>query len=158
MAAAERPDSARLRQAVAASISVAESLRRLGLPCTSRHRVLMRQWIAEEAISIAHFLGQGHLRGRPSATPRKEAAEILVKHGRSRRTKTAHLRRALHEIGVPDMCAECGTGPVWQGRPMTLEVDHVNGDWQDDRPGNLRLLCPNCHAVTATWCRGGRRR
>ena len=35
---------------------------------------------------------------------------------------------------------------------MTLEVDHVNGDWSDNRPGNVRLLCPNCHATTDTYC------
>lgn len=31
-------------------------------------------------------------------------------------------------------------------------------DWGDDRRENLRLLCPNCHAVTSTRCRGGRHR
>lgn len=158
MATVERPDSARLREAVAASISLAETLRRLGLTGSSWHRELLSRWIAEEQIPVSHFLGQAHQRGRPSLRPRKEAGEILVKHDRPHRTKTAHLRRALKEISVPERCTECRTGPVWQGRPMTLEVDHINGDWRENRPWNLRLLCPNCHAATATWCRGGKRR
>lgn len=57
----------------------------------------------------------------------------------------------------PDRCALCGTAPSWRDRPLTLEVDHVDGDWRNNRIENLRLLCPNCHAVTGTWCRGGRR-
>jgi hypothetical protein len=152
MAAVQRPDPVRLREAVIASISLAETLRRLRLPDNGAKRTLLRQWIAEEGISVAHFLGQAHQRGKPSPTLRKEAGDILVKHDRARRTKTSQLRRALREIGVPERCAECGTGPVWQGRPMTLEVDHVDGDWRDNRPWNLRLLCPNCHAATDTWC------
>ncbi|WP_308407696.1 HNH endonuclease signature motif containing protein [Streptomyces sp. RKAG337] len=82
---------------------------------------------------------------------------MLVKHDSNRRTRTVMLRRALRQIGVLERCAICDTGPVWGGRPMTLEIDHINGDWSDDRPHNLRLLCPNCHAITDTWCRGGRR-
>ena len=70
----------------------------------------------------------------------------------AKRLPGQRIRQALLELGHPDECADCGTGPVWQGRPLALEVDHVNGDWSDNRPGNVRLLCPNCHAVTDTYC------
>ncbi|GGZ79978.1 HNH endonuclease [Streptomyces echinoruber] len=153
-----RPASEDLREAVAQSVSIAEVLRRLGRPDSGTQRALLRRWIADEDIPTAHFLGQAHSRGRSRPALTKCPEDILVKHDGGRRTRTHLLRRALREVGVPEECAECGTGPEWFGRPMTLEVDHVNGDRSDDRRENLRLLCPNCHAVTSTWCRGGRRR
>ncbi|MFD9205248.1 HNH endonuclease signature motif containing protein [Streptomyces sioyaensis] len=152
-----RPARAALQQAVSASQSVAAALRRLGKPVNSRTRALFHRWAAEYAVDTCHFLGQAHQRGKPDFD-RLAPTEILVKHDRGRRTQTSRLRRALMEIGVAEQCVECGTGPSWNGRPMTLEIDHINGDWSDDRAGNLRLLCPNCHAATDTWCRGGRRR
>ncbi|MFF8604403.1 HNH endonuclease signature motif containing protein [Streptomyces sp. NPDC015346] len=153
-----RPTTTELAEAVAASVSLAETLRHLGRPESSGQRASLKQWIAEDRLSTAHFLGQGHQRGRPGPTPLRKAVDLLVKHDGTYRTKSTLLRRALFEIGVPEECAMCGTGPAWRGRPMTLEIDHINGDWSDDRAENLRLLCPNCHAVTSTWCRGGRRR
>jgi hypothetical protein len=156
--AASRPSRDTLREAVAASRSIAELLRRLGRPQNGHQRKLLRQWIAEESLSTSHFLGQAHQRGRPGPTPAKRPEEVLVRHAGGHRTKTVLLRRALREIGVAQQCDECGTGPVWRGSPITLEIDHINGDWSDDRAENLRLLCPNCHAVTTTWCRGGARR
>jgi hypothetical protein len=46
-------------------------------------------------------------------------------------------------------------GYEWRGRPLPLELDHVNGDHTDDRLENVRILCPHRHAITETW--GGRR-
>jgi len=44
-------------------------------------------------------------------------------------------------------CEVCSISD-WQGKPITLHVDHVNGDPSNDRPDNLRLICPNCHSQT----------
>lgn len=148
-----RPSRHELRGAVAESASLKDVLRRLDRPDNHRQRALLRQWIADENISTAHFLGQGHRRGKRSHNA-KDPEDILVHHEGKRRTDTALLRRAMREVGVPERCAVCGVGPEWRGKPMTLEIDHINGDWSDDRQENLRLLCPNCHAITSTWCRG----
>jgi hypothetical protein len=156
--ARELPSEEDVRRAVGESVSVAGALRSLNLPANSRMRALLSRLITAYAIDASHFLGQAHQRGKAGPTAVKRPEEVLVRHGGERRTRTYLLRRALRETGVPEKCAECGTGPHWLGEPMTLEIDHVNGDWSDDRRENLRLLCPNCHAVTRTWCRGGGRR
>ncbi|KNE82165.1 MULTISPECIES: HNH endonuclease [Streptomyces] len=154
--ATRRPGRNELHQATSSSLSIAETLRKLNVPDSGRTRTAFRQWAAEENISTSHFLGQAHMRGRPGFVQARPPEQVLVLHSHGHRTRTAVLRRALREIGTPQKCAECGVGPVWLGKPMTLEIDHINGDHSDDRADNLRLLCPNCHAITSTWCRGGK--
>lgn len=44
-------------------------------------------------------------------------------------------------------CEVCGISD-WNGKKITLQVDHVDGDPSFDHPDNLRLICPNCHSQT----------
>ena len=44
-------------------------------------------------------------------------------------------------------CEVCGISE-WQGKDLMLQVDHINGDSSNDKPDNVRLICPNCHSQT----------
>jgi hypothetical protein len=141
-----------LAAAVAASESVAGVLRALGIkPAGGSHFYISRR-IREAGLDTSHFLGQGHQRGKPGRKRPADELLVVLPPG-SIRTNAPRLRRAMLESGVEHICAECGLGPEWRGAPMTLAVDHVNGEWLDNRLSNLRFLCPNCHAQTSTWCR-----
>jgi hypothetical protein len=39
----------------------------------------------------------------------------------------------------------------WLGKPITLELEHIDGDNRNNEKNNLKLLCPNCHSQTDTW-------
>lgn len=47
-------------------------------------------------------------------------------------------------------CEECGS-TEWLNKPITLELEHIDGDNQNNIKENLKLLCPNCHSYTDTW-------
>ena len=47
-------------------------------------------------------------------------------------------------------CFNCGIDE-WMGEPISLELDHINGDSFNNDVNNLRLLCPNCHSITNTF-------
>jgi len=60
------------------------------------------------------------------------------------------LRRFLTEK-QNDECSMCGIGPTWNEQSLVFETDHIDGDHTNNRPENLRLLCPNCHSQTPTF-------
>lgn len=62
------------------------------------------------------------------------------------RVERPTLRRYLSE-DRGYKCECCGIS-VWNGKEITLQVDHINGNSGDDSPSNVRLICPNCHSQT----------
>ncbi len=74
-------------------------------------------------------------------------------------TSRTHLKNRLMGEGLKEnRCEVCGI-TEWRGRPLGMELHHVNGDGDDNRLENLQLLCGNCHSQTDNWGgRGVRRR
>ena len=47
-------------------------------------------------------------------------------------------------------CSCCGINE-WNEKPISLQIDHIDGDTSNNLIENLRYLCPNCHSQTDTW-------
>ena len=60
-------------------------------------------------------------------------------------------KRILRNKSIPYKCGCCGLGPIWQGKPMPLILDHINGKNNDHRLENLRFVCSNCDTQLPTY-------
>jgi hypothetical protein len=148
--AAKRWDPAEFATACAESLTVAEVLDRIGVSKYSgnyRRAMLMAQNLGVE-LPVAKR-GAWHSRvAKPMLTDEQVRA-------RFRRSETPQDSKSLkrwmtHRLAIPNACASCELGPEWNGKPLTLELDHIDGDRLNNELSNLRLLCPNCHAQTET--------
>ncbi|TRV81511.1 HNH endonuclease [Streptomyces sp. 130] len=145
-----------LEPVVAASKSVQEVLRRLGLDLVGGHHTNISRRIKAYGLDTSHFAAPS----RKGETRRRRPEELLVDRTQTlaHRVPGERLKRAMIAMGVPECCAQCGTEPVWRHQPLPLEVDHVDGNWRNNQPQNLRLLCPNCHSTTDTYRGRGKKR
>lgn len=143
-----------LAAAVASSRSLAEVMRRLGYrPSGGIHRWLSAH-IRDLGISTSHFDAQAWRRGR-AGLPKPLPMKAVLVQGST--YKTSLLRRRLIAEGLKEpRCEQCGLSK-WRGEALPLMLDHINGDPTDHRLENLRILCPNCHALTPTWCARNRK-
>lgn len=85
---------------------------------------------------------------RGDIRPRRQRLELeTVLASSPRRTVKRHLIQA----GIlENRCDWCGLDE-WRGKPLAIQIDHVNGIKNDNRIENLRMLCPNCHSQTDTF-------
>lgn len=127
-----------ISEAVKNSKSLAETLRYLNLRPAGGNYVTIKLKISELKLSTSHFLGQSWS---------KNTFTVPL----SKKRSTKYIKRQL--ISERGHCCESCNLSKWKDNLIPLELEHINGNSLDHKYSNLKLLCPNCHALTSTYRR-----
>lgn len=73
-----------------------------------------------------------------------------IESGEATSNSAKTLKKYLIEK-VGELCSDCGIGGRWNEKPLILQLDHIDGNSDNNFVSNLRLLCPNCHSQTDTF-------
>jgi hypothetical protein len=138
-----------LIKAVAESTTKSDVVRKLHLSVrSSGNYQTIDKYIKKLNLDISHFKSEVF----GSIPKQKPLHEILIIN--SEHTNTSNLKDRLIRCSLlENKCYNCGIND-WLNVKLSLHLDHINGERTDNRIDNLRLLCPNCHSITPTYCRG----
>jgi len=140
----ETISSDKLKEIVMNSFNMMQVLNKLGLSGRGHSYDFIKKRLEKENISTSHFVYNKNV------VRYKDLSEILVEN--STYKNTTKLKIKLVTAGILlDICSMCQKEPFHNGKPLTLQLDHINGNKSDNRIENLRILCPNCHTQTPTF-------
>lgn len=100
----------------------------------------IKKFIIDNSIDTSHFIRR----------KREKIENKLIKGDKHIESKAIKKYIIENKI-VEHKCSVCNIEPIWNGKPLTLQLDHINGDHYDNRLENLRLICANCHTQTDTF-------
>ena len=107
----------------------------------------LKDYLIENNIDFSHFLGKAH--GTTNNT--KYSLEEIMIENSTYSNMTKFKSRLIRANLIEYKCSCCGI-TEWNGKPLTLQLHHINGNNRDNRLENLTFLCPNCHSQTDNYC------
>jgi hypothetical protein len=135
--------------AVSENKSIAGVLRQLGLRPIGGNYKTIHHLIKEYGLDTSHFTGQGWNVGLVFK-PHKTIIDSAIFVEDSDYRCSWRLRERYKKATGINYCEDCHLSE-WRGAPIPLEIHHINGKNTDNRLENLKLLCPNCHALTNNY-------
>ncbi len=140
-------DKDKFIEAVSVSNSVKEVLNYFGLRAAGGNYAMVRKWAEVHGVEVPKGTGQFQVNSAHAVTHLTNDEVFVVNSKATRRSVKSRLRK----IWTNWKCSCCDLGETWNGKPLSLQLDHINGVFNDNRLENLRLLCPNCHSQTETY-------
>lgn len=144
----------KLESIVKDSLSWADVCRKLNVKPDTGAQYHIRNRALKYGLDIKHFTGQAWRKNKIFG-PRRELSEYLKFNGLAINTHSLKLR-LIKEKFKEHKCEICNN-TSWNNKLLPIELDHINGNNKDNRLENLRILCPNCHAQTNTYCSKNKR-
>ena len=87
-----------------------------------------------------------------AAVRRRQNVALWLESGRARIDgHQGHYIREYLAAAQSGLCAICGCTGLWQGLPLIMTLDHIDGNSENNRRENLRLVCPNCDSQLPTY-------
>lgn len=149
-----------LREIASSARSISEIVRGLGLnPTSGQSHLKVRKAIKENEIFCPKLRGHGWNKGETRATSPevdKQARSLEVPwkqvfcKNSSYDNRGEMIKKLLRDKSWVYQCNSCELFR-WQGKKLSLQLNHKNGVKNDHRISNLELLCPNCHSQTTTF-------
>jgi predicted RNA-binding Zn-ribbon protein involved in translation (DUF1610 family) len=141
-----------LSKIILESSSYSEILRKLNIFSQGSNINTLKRRIEYENIDTSHIpKGLNSCKGRKfgphiNSTPN---SELFIEN--CAKDRSIVKRRLIRDSIISYECSECGLLPIWNNKPISMVLDHINGVPNDNRIENLRFLCPNCNSQTDTF-------